>query len=69
MDQEPSMLPWNHTKLFLPDGRDIQAALKQTTGQRTVPNIFIGGKHIGGFDAISSLGNDELKRLVQEAKQ
>jgi hypothetical protein len=24
--------------------------LKLLTGQRTVPNIFIGGKHLGGFD-------------------
>ncbi len=24
--------------------------LKLLTGQRTVPNIFIGGKHLGRFD-------------------
>ncbi|XP_022993775.1 glutaredoxin isoform X2 [Cucurbita maxima] len=32
------------------DGSEIQAALAQWTGQRTVPNVFIGGKHIGGCD-------------------
>lgn len=32
------------------DGDDIQAALAQWTGQRTVPSVFIGGKHIGGCD-------------------
>lgn len=32
------------------DGADIQAALLEWTGQRTVPNVFIGGKHIGGCD-------------------
>merc|ERR1712007_27844 len=32
------------------DGPDIQAALKEWTGQRTVPNVFIGGTHIGGCD-------------------
>lgn len=30
------------------DGGAIQAALENLTGQRTVPNVFIGGKSIGG---------------------
>ncbi|KAK7849803.1 glutaredoxin [Quercus suber] len=34
------------------DGSDIQSALAEWTGQRTVPNVFIGGKHIGGCDTI-----------------
>ncbi|XP_022134425.1 glutaredoxin [Momordica charantia] len=37
------------------DGSEIQAALAQWTGQRTVPNVFIGGKHIGGCDATVAL--------------
>eukprot|EP00898_Chlorokybus_atmophyticus_P007927 jgi/Chlat1/8135/Chrsp75S07564 len=32
------------------DGSDVQAALQEWTGQRTVPNVFIGGKHVGGND-------------------
>ncbi|CAI0547400.1 unnamed protein product, partial [Linum tenue] len=32
------------------DGDEIQGALLKWTGQRTVPNVFIGGKHIGGCD-------------------
>jgi glutaredoxin 3 len=32
------------------DGADMQSALAQWTGQRTVPNVFINGKHIGGCD-------------------
>jgi glutaredoxin 3 len=32
------------------DGPLIQQLLLQKTGQRTVPNVFIGGKHIGGHD-------------------
>lgn len=35
------------------DGGDIQSALKELTGQSTVPNVFIGGKHIGGSDGES----------------
>lgn len=34
------------------DGDAIQAALAEWTGQRTVPNVFIGDKHIGGSDVI-----------------
>ncbi|KAK4264354.1 hypothetical protein QN277_025546 [Acacia crassicarpa] len=34
------------------DGADIQAALAEWTGQKTVPNVFIAGKHIGGCDSV-----------------
>ncbi|KAJ0753974.1 putative thioredoxin-disulfide reductase [Helianthus annuus] len=34
------------------DGGEIQSTLKEWTGQSIVPNVFIGGKHIGGSDAI-----------------
>uniref|UniRef100_A0A7C9CNU8 Glutathione-disulfide reductase n=1 Tax=Opuntia streptacantha TaxID=393608 RepID=A0A7C9CNU8_OPUST len=37
-----------------PDGEAIQAALLEWTGQRTVPNVFIGGTHIGGCDAVTA---------------
>ncbi|KAI0444178.1 putative glutaredoxin [Xylaria telfairii] len=30
------------------DGADIQAALHELSGQKTVPNIYIAQKHIGG---------------------
>jgi hypothetical protein len=33
------------------DGDEIQNALAQMTGQRTVPNVFIGGESIGGCDS------------------
>ncbi|XP_047182146.1 glutaredoxin [Vigna umbellata] len=39
------------------DGADIQAALLEWTGQRTVPNVFIGGEHIGGCDNTTDLHN------------
>ena len=31
-------------------GADIQSALLDLTGQRTVPNVFIRGQHLGGND-------------------
>ncbi|XP_022994680.1 glutaredoxin [Cucurbita maxima] len=36
------------------DGDAIQSALAEWTGQTTVPNVFIGGKHIGGCDAVTN---------------
>jgi len=37
------------------DGGDIQNYLATKTHQRTVPNIFIGGKHVGGKYNISKI--------------
>lgn len=41
---------WIYLSPLEGDGGEIQAALAEWTGQRTVPNVFIGGKHIGGCD-------------------
>merc|ERR1711904_153899 len=50
------------------DGRNVQNALKEMTGQSTVPNIFIKGKSIGGCDAITSLhAQGKLKPKLEEA--
>jgi glutaredoxin 3 len=32
------------------NGDEIQATLLQITGQRTVPNVFVNGQHLGGND-------------------
>ena len=37
------------------NGNEIQTALKTKSGQSTVPNIYIGGKHIGGCSEIKAL--------------
>lgn len=50
------------------DGDDIQIALAEWTGQRTVPNVFIGGKHIGGCDDVTARRQKgELVLLLTEA--
>ena len=50
------------------DGSELQAALKEWTGQKTVPNVFIGGNHIGGCDATQALHNQgKLVPLLTEA--
>ncbi|KAJ4302010.1 Glutaredoxin [Collariella sp. IMI 366227] len=54
------------------DGDDIQNALQKMTGQRTVPNIFIGRVHIGGnsdLEAVVKNGKDgkKIEQLLKEA--
>lgn len=49
----------------MPDGSAIQAALQEISGQRTVPNIFIGKKHIGGNSDLQAKSG-ELKGLLTE---
>ncbi|KAF6146483.1 hypothetical protein GIB67_037783 [Kingdonia uniflora] len=38
----------------LGDGSEIQKALGELTRQKTAPNVFIGGNHIGGCDTVTS---------------
>ncbi|KAF9667887.1 hypothetical protein SADUNF_Sadunf15G0069900 [Salix dunnii] len=52
----------------LSDGSQIQSALAHWTGLGTVPNVFIGGKHIGGCDTIvEKHKRNELLPLLQDA--
>lgn len=46
------------------DGDEIQSVLAQISGQRTVPNIFINGKHIGGNSDLQALGKSKIKALL-----
>jgi len=41
------------------NGTELQAALLEKTGQRTVPNVFINGAHIGGCDDTMKLAAEE----------
>ncbi|KAJ1488818.1 glutaredoxin, partial [Baffinella frigidus] len=50
------------------DGPQIQQELMKLTGQRTVPNVFINGKHLGGNDDLMAARNSgKLKTLLQGA--
>ena len=41
------------------DGELIQQELYEVTGQRTVPNVFIRGMHIGGNTDVQELLKDQ----------
>jgi glutaredoxin 3 len=46
---------------------ELYEPMIQRTGRRTVPQIFIGERHVGGFDDLSALDRSgELKNLLQQ---
>ena len=48
------------------DGADYQDALQEISGQRTVPNIYINNKHIGGNSDLQTLNSTgELDKLLK----
>jgi len=48
-------------------GSGLQAALHKMTGRRTVPNVLINGKSIGGGDDVEALdGSDKLASKIKE---
>lgn len=50
------------------NGGRVQEALRQETGQTTVPNIFINGANIGGADKTLQLARSgDLAAMVEEA--
>ena len=52
--------------LFAPERRDEM--VERSGGRRTVPQIFIDGRHIGGFDDLSALERSgELDPLLAAA--
>jgi glutaredoxin 3 len=45
---------------------DERVKMMETTGRRTVPQIFIGQTHVGGFDDLVALdGQGDLLPLLQ----
>ncbi|CAG8451228.1 10573_t:CDS:2 [Funneliformis mosseae] len=47
------------------EGSDIQKYLKEKTKQNTVPNIFIGGQHVGGCDdLLAAKENGSLNKMI-----
>lgn len=44
---------------------ELRAAMMEKTGRRTVPQIYIGGEHVGGHDELASLDQaGELDKLL-----
>lgn len=51
---------------FIDDGKAIQEALQEISGQRTVPNVWIAKQHIGGNSDLQAR-KAELPALLKAA--
>ncbi|KAJ7694840.1 thioredoxin-like protein [Mycena rosella] len=61
-DEKPVVFELNERE----DGADIQNYLAVKTGQRTVPNIFVNKKHVGGNDDTqAAFKTGQLAQLVK----
>ncbi|KAI4252797.1 MAG: hypothetical protein L6R42_007836 [Xanthoria sp. 1 TBL-2021] len=58
--------PRNKQQMIKNDGADLQNALEEISGQRSVPNIYISQQHIGGNSDLQGK-KSELPRLLKEA--
>jgi len=47
------------------DSSDREAMMERANGRKTVPQIFIGEHHVGGFDDLNALKAEELNALLQ----
>jgi len=44
---------------------ELRVAMMEKTGWRTVPQIYINGEHVGGYDELASLDHDgQLDKLL-----
>jgi glutaredoxin 3 len=56
------------SEINVDDDEKFRAEMIARSNRRTVPQIFIGDKHVGGCDEIYALdGSGELDRLIQGA--
>lgn len=52
----------------LEDGENLSDGLKKLTGKTTVPQVFIGGTHVGGCDdTLAAYSSGRLKDLLASA--
>ena len=53
-------------KILVHGDDNLRAEMIEKTGRRTVPQIFIGETHVGGFDDLSALDKaGKLRPLLQ----
>ena len=55
-------------KILIDADENLRAEMIRKTNRRTVPQIFIGDTHVGGFDDLSALDKEgKLLPLLQSA--
>ena len=57
-------IPFKEINIALEEGK-MEEMLKKSNGMKTIPQIFIEDKHIGGYDELRALENKgELDKLI-----
>ena len=50
------------------NGGDIQNTLQSISNQRTVPNVFVGGNHVGGNDDVhAKISSGDFQKMLNDA--
>ena len=47
-----------YTEVLVDEHPDKRVEMMQRSGRRTVPQIFVGERHVGGFDELYQLDRD-----------
>lgn len=59
---------WAYESLVVDGNAELRATMEERSGRHTVPQIFIGDTHVGGFDDLAALEADgELDALYAAA--
>ena len=54
-----------YTEIDVTRDADLQAEMIERSGRQTVPQIFVAGEHVGGFDDLVTLdGTGQLDHLL-----
>lgn len=55
------------TEIDVGDGPGLREEMVTRSGRRTVPQVFIGDRHLGGLDELAAAERSgELNRLLEE---
>jgi len=58
-----------YIELDVTHNRDLETEMQNRSNRRTVPQIFVDGRHIGGFDDLSALERTRrLDTLIGESQ-
>ncbi len=49
---------WSYESRMVDGNAPLRAEMQEKTGRTSVPQIFFGSRHIGGFDDMSALEED-----------
>lgn len=60
-------VPYEHLELdLIENGAEIQSALLEKSGQKTVPNVYVNGEHLGGAtDVRAAHDNGRLQEMLK----